>query len=175
MLRRLILTLTLASAMFAPLISPPPAAASTITTYPVPSVSATPHFQCTDFGCGALIGYDYTGDGTCASGCVGWPTDPIRVTLTFTVTRTYPPSPCKMKSGTGTLDASWPTDPITPSAQGTFSFKARHAKTVTFSGQITSSTVPVLTPSDPIRGFVTFPPSPCTGGTAAAQVSFITG
>jgi hypothetical protein len=174
MFRRLALTLALASAVLAPMISSSPAAASTVTTYSVPSVSATPHFQCNDSGCGALIGYDYTGDGTCSSGCVGYPTDPIHVTLTFSVTRTFRNNPCKMKAGTGTLDASWPSDPNTPSAQGTFSFKAKGSRT-NFSGQITSSTVPGLFPPSPWRGFVTFPPSPCTGGTAAAQVSFITG
>jgi hypothetical protein len=51
-----------------------------------------------------------------------------------------------MRSGTGTLDASWPDDASTPSAQGTFSFRSKDGKLVTFSGQITSSTVAGLYP-----------------------------
>jgi hypothetical protein len=34
------------------------------TTYDFAAATATPHFFCTDIGCGALTGYTYTGAGT---------------------------------------------------------------------------------------------------------------
>jgi hypothetical protein len=77
-----------------------------------------------------------------------------------------------MQRGTGTLDVTWPSDPTLPSAQGTFTFKAKDSKTVVFAGSITSSTVSVLLQGEPIEGFVTFPPSPCLGGTATAAFTF---
>jgi hypothetical protein len=43
---------------------------------------------------------------------------------------------------------------------------------VVFAGSITSSTVSVLLQGEPIEGFVTFPPSPCLGGTATAAFTF---
>ncbi len=149
------------------------ASSTTGTTYSIAAATATPQFQCTDVGCGtAVIGYSYTGQGPCQTGCVGFPADPIDAALTFSVTRTYPPNPCRMQSGTGTLDVTWPNDPSLPSAQGTFTFKARDSKTVAFEGSITSSTVSVLLPNEPIEGFVTYPPNPCLGGTATAAFTF---
>ena len=71
-----------------------------------------------------------------------------------------------MKTGTGTLDLSWPGDHGLPTAHGTFTFKARDSRVVEFSGSITSSTLAVLPAGDALLGFVTHPPSPCTGGTA---------
>jgi len=77
-----------------------------------------------------------------------------------------------MKSGTGILEVTWPSDPSLPSAQGTFTFKAQDSKTVDFAGSITSSTLSVLLPGEPLNGFVTFPPNPCLGGTATAAFTF---
>src|SRR6266498_3310523 len=149
-----------------------PAEATTATTYDIAAATATPQFSCTEFGCGALTGYTYTGEGTCSAGCVGFPPGSVDVTLSFSVARTFPPSPCRMKSGTGTLEASWPDDPTLPAAQGTFTFNAHDSHAVVLAGSITSSSLSVLLPDEAIGGFVTFPPSPCTGGTAQAQVSF---
>jgi hypothetical protein len=149
-----------------------PAEATTATIYDIAAATATPRFSCTEFGCGALTGYTYTGEGACSAGCVGFPPGRVAVTLNLSVARTFPPSPCRMKSGTGTLDASWPDDPTLPTAQGTFTFNAHDSHAVVFAGSITSSSLSVLLPGAAIGGFVTFPPSPCTGGTAQAQVSF---
>jgi len=55
-----------------------PAEATTATTYDIASATATPRFFCTEFGCGALTGYTYTGEGTCSAGCVG--SRPVRST-----------------------------------------------------------------------------------------------
>jgi uncharacterized low-complexity protein len=95
-----------------------PAEATTATIYDIAAATATPRFSCTEFGCGALTGYTYTGEGACSAGCVGFPPGRVAVTLNFSVASTFPPSPCRMKSGTGTLDASWPDDPTLPAAQG---------------------------------------------------------
>ena len=145
---------------------------TTATTYDVPAATATPQFFCTDFGCGALASYTYTGGGTCSAGCAGFPADPVDLTLTFSVARTFPPSPCKMKSGTGTLDASWPNDPSLPTVQGAFTFKARDSHFVNFSGSITTSSLLVLPIGEALGGSVAYPPSPCTGGTAPAEITF---
>jgi hypothetical protein len=151
------------------------AAAATATTYSISQATTTPEFQCTDVSCGTTVsGYTYTGDGTCQTNCSAYPPSPIRATLTFSVTRTYRSDTCKMRRGTGTLDASWPSDPQNPSVQGTFTFRSRGGKVVHLSGEITSSTVPGLFPPAPIRGSVAFPPSPCVGGTASAEVRFVT-
>jgi hypothetical protein len=147
-------------------------ASSTGTTYSIAQATATPQYLCTESGCTILIGYSYTGQGTCQTGCVGYPTDPIDATLTFSVTRTFPPNPCLMQRGTGTLDVTWPSDPSLPSAQGTFTCKARDSKTVDFAGSITASTLSVLLQGEPISGFVTYPPNPCLGGTATTAFTF---
>ncbi len=149
------------------------ASSTTGTTYSIAAATAAPQFQCTDVGCGtAVIGYAYTGQGICQTGCAGFPSGAIDATLTFSVTRTFPPSPCRMQRGTGLLDVTWPSDPSLPSAQGTFTFKAQDSKTVDFAGSITASTLSVVLQSEPIEGFVTFPPNPCLGGTATAAFTF---
>jgi hypothetical protein len=128
-------------------------ASSTGTTYSIAQATATPQYQCGEPCVPILIGYSYTGQGTCQTGCVGFPSDPVDATLTFSVTRTFPPSPCLMQ-------------------RGTFTFKARDSKTVDFAGSITSSTLSVLLQGEPFNGFVTYPPSPCVGGTATAAFTF---
>jgi hypothetical protein len=150
-----------------------PARASTGgTTYDFPSATATPQFLCTEAGCAALNGYIYSAASGCSAGCAQYPPGPVDVSLAFSVPRTFPPSPCRMKSGTGTLAASWPGDPSLPTADGTFAFKARDSHTVDFSGSITASTLSVLPSGSTVRGIVTYPPSPCTGGLATAQITF---
>lgn len=171
--KRAALTLVLVVGMAFVLALPSgPAAATTATTYDIAAATATPQFSCTEFGCGALTGYTYTGEGACSAGCVGFPPGRVAVTLNFSVVRTFPPSPCRMKSGTGTLDASWPDDPTLPTAQGTFTFNAHDSHAVVLAGSITFSSLSVLLPGAAIGGLVTFPPSPCVGGAAQAQVSF---
>lgn len=152
--------------------SPVGAATSTSTTYDIPAATATAPLLCTD--CGPLPTYTitYTSNGTCSANCVGFPVDPVDLTLAFSVGRFFPPSPCKMKSGTGTLDASWPNDPSLPTAQGTFTFKARDSHFVDFAGSITASSLSVLPVGEALGGHVTYPPNPCTGGTAQAELSF---
>lgn len=59
-------------------------------TYDFAAATATPHFSCTDIGCGALTSYTYTGAGTCSAGCVGVPPSPLDATLAFSVVRTFP-------------------------------------------------------------------------------------
>lgn len=165
------LVLSLATVM-ALATGPAGATTATSTSYDIPAAAATPVFPCTDIGCGPLSGYTYLGPGTCSASCLGYPSSPADVTLTFSVTRTFPPNPCMMKSGTGTLDASWPNDPSLPTAQGTFTFKAQDAHIVDFSGAISASTLPVLSVGEALRGHVAFPPNPCTGGTTQADLSF---
>jgi hypothetical protein len=147
-------------------------ASSTETTYSIAQATATPQYQCGEPCVPILIGYSYTGQGTCQTGCVEYPAGPIDATLTFSVIRTFPPNPCLMQRGTGILEVTWPSDPNLPSAQGTFTFKARDSKTVDFAGSITSSTLSVLLPGEPVNGFVTYPPNPCLGGTATAGFTF---
>jgi hypothetical protein len=139
---------------------------ATSTTYDVAAATATAPLLCTD--CGPLADYaiTYTGAGTCSASCVGFPVDPMDVTLTFSVGRFFPPSPCKMKSGTGTLNVSWPNDPSLPAAAGAFTFKAHGSHFVDFSGSVITSSLSVLPAGETLGGYVTYPPSPCTGGTA---------
>ncbi|HEY5985339.1 MAG TPA: hypothetical protein VIV12_02995, partial [Streptosporangiaceae bacterium] len=146
--------------------------ATASTTYDIADATASPQFFCTDVACGALTGYVYTGDGACSVGCVGFPPGSVHVTLSFSVSRLFPPSPCMMKSGTGTLDASWPDDPNLSTAQGTFTFRAHDSHVMDLSGSITSSTLAAVPVGEALSGFVTFPPSPCTGGTTQAGLTF---
>ena len=162
------LVFALATAMA--LAADPARAATTSTTYDVPT--ATAPLLCTDCGPQATYTITYTGNGTCSATCAGFPVDPADLALTFAVARFFPPSPCMMKSGTGTLSASWPSDPSLPTAQGTFTFKARDSHIVGFSGSITASALSALPVGEALGGSVTFPPSPCTGGTAPAELSF---
>jgi len=148
------------------------AGSSTGTTYSIAQATATPQYQCTDIGCTTLIGYSYSGQGTCQTGCIGFPSGPIDATLMFSVIQTFPPNPCHIQRGTGILDVTWPGDPSLPSAQGTFTFKAQDSKTVDFEGGITTSTLSVVLQGEPVNGFVTFPPNPCAGGTATAAFTF---
>jgi hypothetical protein len=154
-------------------IGPAEATTTAATTYDIATATATPQFSCGE-PCLApvLTGYAYTGPGICSAGCAALPPDPIDVAVSFSVTDTFPPSPCHMKAGTGILDVSWPGGVGVPSVVGSFSFKARDSHLVAYSGTITSSTLPVLVPGQAISGFVIFPPSPCTGGSAPAQVTF---
>lgn len=150
----------------------PAASAATTTTYSVPQASASP--VCPGEGClvGGVSGYVYDGDGTCSSNCAGWPSDPTHATLTFSPTRVFASNTCKMKRGTGTIDVSWPSDPFTPSASGSFTFRARQGR-LSVSGQIDSATSgSPLYPSDPIHAFAAYPPSPCVTGTAAVSITF---
>jgi hypothetical protein len=130
--------------------------------------------DCNDTSCSPeVIAYAFIGDdAVCVQRCSGWPTDPTTVSLTFSITKVAANNPCKAKAGTGTLDLQWPNDVSTPVAHGTFTFKARDSKTLAMSGQITSSTVPLLYPPTPIHGTITFPPDPCVGGTSSATLAF---
>jgi len=69
------------------------ASSTTGTTYSIAQATATPQYQCGEPCVPILIGYSYTGQGTCQTGCVGFPGGPIDATLTFSVTRTHPPAP----------------------------------------------------------------------------------
>jgi hypothetical protein len=151
---------------------PAGAAVTSSTSYDIPAATATPAFACTDIGCGPLVTYSYLGPGTCSANCLGYPPSPVDVTLKFSVARIFPPSPCMMKSGTGTLDASWPNDPSLPTNQGTFTFKAQDSHVADFSGSISASSLAALPVGEALGGYVTFPPNPCTGGTAQAGLSF---
>jgi hypothetical protein len=175
--RRLASALVLSVATVLALAASPAGAAATSTTntsttYDVTTATATPPLLCTDCGPLATYAITYAGDGTCSAGCAEFPVDPMDVTLTFSVGRFFPPSPCKMKSGTGTLNVSWPNDPSLPAAEGTFTFKARDSHFVDFSGSVITSSLSVLPTGDTLGGYVTYPPSPCTGGAAQAKISF---
>jgi hypothetical protein len=142
------------------------ALSATDVTYAISSATATPVLQCNDFGC-SVIGYDYTGPGTQNTFPPGPPTAQFH--LTFSASRFFPPSPCRMKSGTGTFDVTW-SDATTSS--GTFTFKARDSRTLSLSGAITSSTSTFYPAGPPVRGFVTHPPNPCLGGSTSGALTF---
>ena len=151
----------------------PAGAATTGTTYSIDSATATPIFSCNDVSCSTdVIGYTYLGDGTCVANCVGWPIGPMSTSIGLNVAKVHPPSPCTVQSGTGVIQATFASDPSVPALQGIFTFKAKDSKIVGFSGTITSSTVAALPAGSLVTGFVKHPPSPCTGGIAAAGVTF---
>lgn len=151
----------------------PATAATSGTTYSIDSATATPIFACNDVSCSTdVIGYAYQGDGTCVANCVGWPIGPMSTSIGLNVAKVHPPSPCTVQSGTGVIQATFASDPSVPALEGTFTFKAKDSKIVSFSGTITSSTVGVLPAGSLVTGFVTHPPSPCTGGIVAVGVTF---
>jgi hypothetical protein len=138
--------------------------------------SVTP--RCTVFADGRCVtrvrDYTYTDEGACPTDCLPYPRDPIRASLVFTATHTWATDLCKVKSGTGTLRLTFPNHPGLPSATGTFRFKARDSKTLTFSGHITTSTVSVLFADEPVLGRVGYPANPCFRGQAPAFSRHIT-
>lgn len=137
------------------------------------SVDGTPQHQCTDVTCSTqVVGYDYTGTGLCQGACLGWPVGDAQTMLNFNATKGVSSNPCKIKSGAGTLDLQWPPGPTVPEIQGSFSFKARDSKTLSFQGVVTSSNLAVVPVGTAVSGTVGFPPSPCEGGLAAFQLSF---
>ena len=145
--------------------------AATGTTFSLAAATATPSGACDTGDCG-ITGYDYSGDGSCSAGCAGFPTDPLRTTLTLRAAKFFSNNGCKLRSGTGSFDVSLPSDPMILSAHGTFSFKARDSKFLSLTGAITSSTVSRLYPSEPIKGLVAFPPNPCVGGVGSISLTF---
>lgn len=149
-----------------------PAGAATDTYLRFDDITGESQHDCQDAVCSPdVISYSFSSTtGACAQNCTGWPTDPVTASLTFSITRLSANNPCKAKAGTGTLDLSWPLDAATPTASGSFTFKARDSKTLTFAGQLTTSTVSVLYPPQPIRGTIGFPPNPCVGGSTSATI-----
>jgi hypothetical protein len=136
--------------------------------YQLPSVVATPVYYCGDLGCtDQLIGYTYGGSG---SGTNCHPTDPCEgaFTLSFFVTKTLPQDPCRMKSGTGTLNVIWSDSTTTI---GSFSFKARDSKTLSMSGQVTGGTNSRFGTGSAMSGLVATPSDPCVGGTTVGTVT----
>lgn len=138
----------------------------------IAGIKGEPQYDCNDAGCGKIvIGYSFTGPGTCQSGCLSWPSGSTETALSFSVARTFTSDACRMKTGTGTLDLSWPDDPLAV-ARATLMFKARDSHTIAFTGAITSSTTSALRISDRLKGFVGFPPNPCDGGTTSGSITF---
>lgn len=95
-----------------------------------------------------------------------FPVDPLLPAGTFTLNltvHTFPPSPCKVKSLSGTLTIDWAdATQTTVSVTGKF----RDSKSVAISG--TADSTSTRFPTDPMRGILTgFPPSPCTASTNA--------
>jgi hypothetical protein len=102
---------------------------------------------------------DASGTATCSVCIAGKPTSgDFAIT---TIVQTFPPSPCKVKAVSGTLDMTW-SDGTTSSA--TVSGKFRDSKSLSLSG-IFSATDAVY-PSDPVTILLSnFPPSPCLAAT----------
>jgi hypothetical protein len=93
-------TVVLAALLLALVMASSPAKAlSTGTTYSIAQATATPQYQCGEPCIPILIGYSYTGQGTCQTGCAGFPSGPVDATLTFSVTRTFPPAPAACREG----------------------------------------------------------------------------
>jgi hypothetical protein len=135
-------------------------------------VQGEPEYDCNDAVCGAtVVGYAFTGVGTCVSGCLALPSGSPQLALSFSVARTFSSDACRMKSGGGTVDLSWPDDPAS-TARATFSFKARDSHAVSFAGSISASTTSALPVGEQLKGYIDFPPNPCIGGTTSGSLAF---
>jgi hypothetical protein len=136
-------------------------------TYQLPAVQGTPIFFCGDVGCtNQLIGYDFLGSGS-ALNCL--PPGPCDGTfdLSFSPARFFPPNPCQMKQGTGSVNVTW-ADATT--SIGTFSFKARDSKTMSITGSMTGGTNLAFAGAA-VGGLVGLPPNPCVGGSASSTMT----
>ncbi len=102
---------------------------------------------------------DASGIATCSLCIAGKPTGgDFAINL---IVQTFPPSPCRVKSVSGTLDVTW-NDGTTSSA--TVSGKFRDSKTLALSG--TFSAIDAVYPSGTATILLSnFPPSPCLAAT----------
>jgi hypothetical protein len=80
----------------------------------------------------------------------------------------HPTDPCKMKTGTGTLNVIWSDSTTTV---GTFSFKARDSKSLSMTGQITGGTNPRFVTGNSVSSLVALPTDPCLGGATLGTVT----
>jgi hypothetical protein len=136
-------------------------------TYQLPSLAATPVCN-SDLGCvGGVIGYTFAGAG---SGTNCTPTDPCdgAFTLSLVITKMIPNDPCHMKAGTGNLNVTWSDSSNTI---GTFAFKARDAKTLSMTGQVTGGTNTRFLTGDALGALVAYPTDPCAGGPTVGTVT----
>jgi hypothetical protein len=143
-------------------------ALSSAITYQLPSVAATPVYFCGDLGCtNQLIGYTFGGSG---SGTNCYPNDPCdgAFTLSFFVTKLMPTDPCRMKTGSGSLNVTWSD---TTTTFGSFAFKARDSKTLSLTGQVTGGTNTRFVTGSGLSGLVATPTDPCVGGATVATVT----
>jgi hypothetical protein len=114
----------------------------------------------------ASSNYSYTGSATCRSNCTGHP-----ASGTFTMNLRggapfWPPSPCVSKRVTGSLDVAW-SDATTTTAS--ISGRTADGQKLHLSGTITGGTA---FPPGPMRGFVSYPPSPCNPGSFTGSFTF---
>jgi hypothetical protein len=102
-----------------------------------------------------------TGDATCS---VCYPLAPVfgSLSLDLPIITTFPPSPCKVKTISGTLSVSWDSSLVsTASVSGRF---VDDKPILTLAGSF-SATDPVFA-SHPLKIVLNnFPPSPCTTAT----------
>lgn len=152
------LTLFAIAATFAVGISIPAAASATTFTFNLAGTgTATPG------GCLDCLGPTMDASGT-AECTVCAPGKPTGGTFKIeTAVRTFPPSPCRVKSVSGTLEVAWSDGSVsTANVSGRF----RHSTTLKLTG--TFYPVDPLYPTDPFKILLNnFPPSPCVAATNA--------
>jgi hypothetical protein len=156
-MRRLILFA--AAAAVAVVLSAPAAASATTADYQlVGTGTVTPGLGCLDCTPPTM---DAAGTVACAL-CL--PGKPESGTFSVaTIVSTFPPSPCKVKGVTGTLQVLWSNGSVsTTSVSGKF----RDSKTLALAG--TFFPTDLVFPTDPTKVTLNnYPPNPCTAATNA--------
>ena len=140
-------------------------AATTTVAYTLATATATPVTAACDIPPCPVISYAFAGPGTTTSATVPASGN---FTWTFTPSKTSNSNSCAFTQGTGTLDVTWADLTTT---EVTFSFKARDSHSWALKGQVTAGTNTFYPPT-PASGTVSIPTAPCTGGPAAATISF---
>lgn len=152
-----LLALTAATALA---VAAAPAAASTGALY---SLTGTATMYGSPLGCIDCLPASATASGT-ASCSVCYPTDPVfgSFSLDLPTITTFPPSPCRAKTISGTLSITWDSGLVSSApVSGRF---IDDKPILTLEGSFFSSD-PVL-PGEPLAiALDNFPPSPCTTAT----------
>jgi len=110
--------------------------------------------------------YAYDGTASCATNCLGAPAGGT-FTLGLSETGLFPPSQCVSRRVSGTLTVTWSDATTTPA---TLTGRNRDRKGFSLSGMVTGGTNPFF-PPDPIKGFVSVPPNPCSAGIFTGELT----
>ena len=147
--------------MIIAVVATPAAASTTSASYDLAGTGSSTPGGCLDCQGPTM---DASGTATCSICVAGKP-----ATGSFTISlavQTFPPSPCKVKTVSGTLDVSWADG---TSSTASVAGKFRDSKAMSLSGMFSSTdpNYPGLPASIPLNNF---PPNPCL-----AQIGPITG